>query len=148
MKTDSNFKISCLLLMFLCLLQMFEFYERVSGARMHAAYVRPGGVHQVSTLEFKNLLISYWGPNWVDNWKAELNPGYCVCCRICPWDLWTIFMSGVRTSQYASMRWRRYVHQWAFQIVALVVNWLLACRFQVLTSCSFLKMLLISMKPF
>ncbi|NXB81498.1 NDUS2 protein, partial [Donacobius atricapilla] len=26
--------------------QMFEFYERVSGARMHAAYVRPGGVHQ------------------------------------------------------------------------------------------------------
>uniref|UniRef100_A0A803TD29 NADH dehydrogenase [ubiquinone] iron-sulfur protein 2, mitochondrial n=1 Tax=Anolis carolinensis TaxID=28377 RepID=A0A803TD29_ANOCA len=27
-------------------LQMFEFYERVSGARMHAAYVRPGGVHQ------------------------------------------------------------------------------------------------------
>ncbi len=29
------------------ILQMFEFYERVSGARMHAAYVRPGGVHQV-----------------------------------------------------------------------------------------------------
>lgn len=28
-------------------LQMFEFYERVSGARMHAAYIRPGGVHQV-----------------------------------------------------------------------------------------------------
>uniref|UniRef100_A0A673HT54 NADH dehydrogenase [ubiquinone] iron-sulfur protein 2, mitochondrial n=1 Tax=Sinocyclocheilus rhinocerous TaxID=307959 RepID=A0A673HT54_9TELE len=27
--------------------KMFEFYERVSGARMHAAYVRPGGVHQV-----------------------------------------------------------------------------------------------------
>lgn len=26
---------------------MFEFYERVSGARMHAAYIRPGGVHQV-----------------------------------------------------------------------------------------------------
>ena len=23
-----------------------EFYERVSGARMHAAYVRPGGVAQ------------------------------------------------------------------------------------------------------
>lgn len=23
-----------------------EFYERVSGARMHAAYVRPGGVSQ------------------------------------------------------------------------------------------------------
>ena len=28
-------------------LQTFEFYERVSGARMHAAYVRPGGVNQV-----------------------------------------------------------------------------------------------------
>lgn len=25
---------------------MFEFYERVSGARMHAAYIRPGGVAQ------------------------------------------------------------------------------------------------------
>lgn len=23
---------------------MLEFYERVSGARMHAAYIRPGGV--------------------------------------------------------------------------------------------------------
>ena len=32
----------------LCLLQMMEFYERVSGARMHAAYVRPGGVALVS----------------------------------------------------------------------------------------------------
>ena len=30
--------------------KMFEFYERVSGARMHAAYIRPGGVHQVSEL--------------------------------------------------------------------------------------------------
>lgn len=27
--------------------KMMEFYERVSGARMHAAYVRPGGVSQV-----------------------------------------------------------------------------------------------------
>lgn len=24
--------------------KMMEFYERVSGARMHAAYIRPGGV--------------------------------------------------------------------------------------------------------
>lgn len=39
MKCDTNSNISW---------QMFEFYERVSGARMHAAYVRPGGVHQVS----------------------------------------------------------------------------------------------------
>lgn len=28
-------------------LQTMEFYERVSGARMHAAYVRPGGVAYV-----------------------------------------------------------------------------------------------------
>ena len=27
--------------------KMMEFYERVSGARMHAAYVRPGGVSLV-----------------------------------------------------------------------------------------------------
>lgn len=26
--------------------QLMEFYERVSGARMHAAYIRPGGVNQ------------------------------------------------------------------------------------------------------
>lgn len=26
--------------------QLCEFYERVSGGRMHAAYVRPGGVSQ------------------------------------------------------------------------------------------------------
>jgi NADH dehydrogenase (ubiquinone) Fe-S protein 2 len=26
--------------------KLMEFYERVSGARMHAAYVRPGGVHR------------------------------------------------------------------------------------------------------
>lgn len=25
---------------------MLEFYERVSGARMHANYIRPGGVSQ------------------------------------------------------------------------------------------------------
>lgn len=29
---------------------MMEFYERASGARMHAAYVRPGGVHQVGPI--------------------------------------------------------------------------------------------------
>jgi NADH dehydrogenase (ubiquinone) Fe-S protein 2 len=26
--------------------KLMGFYERVSGARMHAAYIRPGGVHQ------------------------------------------------------------------------------------------------------
>lgn len=32
--------------------KMMEFYERVSGARMHAAYVRPGGV---SLVELKRI---------------------------------------------------------------------------------------------
>lgn len=36
---------------------MFEFYERVSGARMHAAYVRPGGVHQVSDSSFQRSML-------------------------------------------------------------------------------------------
>jgi len=27
---------------------LFEFTERVCGARMHAAYIRPGGVSQVT----------------------------------------------------------------------------------------------------
>lgn len=40
-------ELSFYVLMILDSFQMFEFYERVSGARMHAAYVRPGGVHQV-----------------------------------------------------------------------------------------------------
>jgi len=26
--------------------KLMEFYERVSGARMHSAYIRPGGVSQ------------------------------------------------------------------------------------------------------
>lgn len=31
------------------LLKLMEYYERVSGARLHAAYVRPGGVALVSS---------------------------------------------------------------------------------------------------
>jgi NADH dehydrogenase (ubiquinone) Fe-S protein 2 len=38
--------IACLCCAVLTPLQLMEFYERVSGARMHAAYVRPGGVSQ------------------------------------------------------------------------------------------------------
>jgi NADH dehydrogenase (ubiquinone) Fe-S protein 2 len=34
-----------------------EFYERVSGARMHAAYIRPGGVaHNISTKLLYDIL--------------------------------------------------------------------------------------------
>ena len=38
--------------------KMMEFYERASGARMHAAYVRPGGVHQV--INFYNNDLDGW----------------------------------------------------------------------------------------
>jgi NADH dehydrogenase (ubiquinone) Fe-S protein 2 len=31
-----------------------EFYERVSGARMHASFIRPGGVHQDLPLNLIN----------------------------------------------------------------------------------------------
>ena len=43
-----------------------EFYERVSGARMHAAYVRPGGVALVIfnlmlfRPEKKSLVLVIW----------------------------------------------------------------------------------------
>lgn len=38
--------------------KMFEFYERVSGARMHAAYIRPGGVFSDIPLGFMDDLYS------------------------------------------------------------------------------------------
>merc|ERR1712077_41428 len=47
--------------------KMMEFYERASGARMHAAYVRPGGVHQDIPIglmddiyEFISKLVKGW----------------------------------------------------------------------------------------
>lgn len=36
-----------------------EFYERVSGARMHAAYFRPGGVHSDLPLGFVSDLYIF-----------------------------------------------------------------------------------------
>jgi len=36
-----------------------EFYERVSGARMHAAFIRPGGVSRDLPLNFCNDLYSF-----------------------------------------------------------------------------------------
>jgi len=36
-----------------------EFYERVSGARMHAAYIRPGGVSRDLPLNFLQDLYSF-----------------------------------------------------------------------------------------
>lgn len=39
--------------------KLMEFYERVSGARMHAAYIRPGGVNQDLPLNFLNDLYFF-----------------------------------------------------------------------------------------
>jgi len=36
-----------------------EFYERVSGARMHAAYIRPGGLSQDLPMGFLNDLEAF-----------------------------------------------------------------------------------------
>ncbi|PHT81365.1 hypothetical protein T459_14380 [Capsicum annuum] len=35
--------------------KLLKFYERVSGARMHANFIRPGGVAQI--LFFKNPIL-------------------------------------------------------------------------------------------
>lgn len=39
--------------------KMLEFYERVSGARMHAAYIRPGGVVKDVPLHFFDDVYSF-----------------------------------------------------------------------------------------
>jgi NADH-quinone oxidoreductase subunit D len=54
--------------------KLMEFYERVSGARMHANYFRPGGVHQDLP---KGLAEDIWGytetfPHFVDDLEALL----------------------------------------------------------------------------
>jgi NADH dehydrogenase (ubiquinone) Fe-S protein 2 len=36
-----------------------EFYERVSGARMHASFIRPGGVQQDLPLNFLEDLYQF-----------------------------------------------------------------------------------------
>ncbi|TRY94837.1 hypothetical protein DNTS_029912 [Danionella cerebrum] len=48
--------------------KMFEFYERVSGARMHAAYIRPGGVHQDMPLGLMDDIYE-----WVKNFSIRLD---------------------------------------------------------------------------
>jgi NADH dehydrogenase (ubiquinone) Fe-S protein 2 len=40
---------------------MLEFYERVSGARMHAAYIRPGGVSQDIPINFLTDIYIFLG---------------------------------------------------------------------------------------
>ena len=40
--------------------KMMEFYERVSGARMHAAYIRPGGVSLVTKTRISWHLMRFF----------------------------------------------------------------------------------------
>uniref|UniRef100_A0A2K6LU80 NADH dehydrogenase [ubiquinone] iron-sulfur protein 2, mitochondrial n=1 Tax=Rhinopithecus bieti TaxID=61621 RepID=A0A2K6LU80_RHIBE len=53
--------------------KMFEFYERLSGARMHAAYIRPGRLHQ-------DLPLGIWRNRTIDigavTAEAALNYGF------------------------------------------------------------------------
>uniref|UniRef100_A0A8C7NF59 NADH dehydrogenase [ubiquinone] iron-sulfur protein 2, mitochondrial n=1 Tax=Oncorhynchus mykiss TaxID=8022 RepID=A0A8C7NF59_ONCMY len=76
--------------------KMFEFYERVSGARMHAAYVRPGGVHQDMPLGLMDDIYE-WCKNFsirIDEveemltnnriWKNQTVDFGVVCIK---WDL-------------------------------------------------------------
>jgi len=53
---------------------MIGFYERVSGARMHAAYFRPGGVHQDMPLGLAEDILAYIEkfPRYVDDTETLL----------------------------------------------------------------------------
>ena len=53
--------------------KMMEFYERVSGARMHAAYIRPGGVSLVRFCFFL-IILSYTG------WMFVSRKNFTVIC--------------------------------------------------------------------
>jgi NADH dehydrogenase (ubiquinone) Fe-S protein 2 len=48
--------------------RLFEFYERVSGARMHAAYFRPGGVKEDLPLNLLNDIYVF-----IENMSARLD---------------------------------------------------------------------------
>lgn len=67
--------------------KMMEFYERVSGARMHAAYIRPGGVSQVNLKQQKHLASSFIVVNYIFQFY-----------RTCQSVSWTIFMNLLRNS--------------------------------------------------
>lgn len=66
---------------------MFEFYERVSGARMHAAYIRPGGVHQVSGSASTCLFPLCPLEGSVGSWTGTVSLGKGAITRIVTWFL-------------------------------------------------------------
>src|SRR5437868_1114010 len=48
--------------------KLMEFYERVSGARLHSAYFRPGGVHQDLPAGMTDDILA-----WADNFPKVLD---------------------------------------------------------------------------
>ena len=53
---------------------MMEFYERVSGARLHAAYVRPGGVSQDLPIGLMDDIYDF-----ITKFPARLDEVEAVC---------------------------------------------------------------------
>ena len=58
-----------------------EFYERVSGARLHAAYVRPGGVAQDLPLGLMDDIYDF-----LKNFSVRIDEveeaSLCVCVKM------------------------------------------------------------------
>ncbi len=54
--------------------KMMGFYEKVSGSRMHAAYIRPGGVHQdlPDGLLEEIAIFAEQYPKWIDEMESLL----------------------------------------------------------------------------
>merc|ERR1711991_678494 len=48
--------------------KLMEFYERASGARLHAAFFRPGGVHQDLPPDLIDDIF-----NWAENFPEKLD---------------------------------------------------------------------------
>merc|ERR1712121_21672 len=75
--------------------KMMEFYERASGARMHAAYVRPGGVHQDIPI---GLLDDIY--DWTSKFSERLDEVEDLCTENRLWRQRTIDI-GVISSEDA-----------------------------------------------
>ena len=62
-----------------------EFYERVSGARLHAAYVRPGGVAQDLPIglmdDIYDFIVQF--PTRLDEVEEVCDEFFLFCFNIC-----------------------------------------------------------------
>jgi NADH-quinone oxidoreductase subunit D len=59
--------------------QLLEFYERVSGARMHASFIRPGGINQSLPIKLISSIFMF-----IENFKNRLDEMHNLLstCRI------------------------------------------------------------------